>query len=185
MKQKALLLLLAGLAGAGGGWLFTETVLRDKSAVETVPAPSPAALSLIGQARPDFSLGSTSGEIIAAADFDGQVLLINFWATWCKPCREEMPMLSDLHERMNNRGFTVLGIALDDVQQARDFLDELGILYPNAVGGADVMATAVLFGNQVGLLPYSVLIGRDGLVRWTRLGELEASELEARVTALL
>jgi len=111
--------------------------------------------------------------------------LINFWATWCKPCREEMPMLSGLHNRMSGKGFTVLGIAMDDVQQARDFIDELDISYPNAVGGADVMDTSVLYGNRAGLLPYSVLVDRQGIVRWTRLGVLEIPDLEARINALL
>lgn len=182
-KTTILLLIIAGLAGAGGGWLVTEKILKDKP-----PAGSEAAVGaseLVGNLRPDFSLGSTSGEIISAADFDGQVLLINFWATWCKPCREEMPMLSGLHERLAGKGFTVLGIAMDDVQHAREFVDEFQITYPNAVGGVDVMATGVLYGNHSGLLPYSVLIDRSGIVRWTFLGELESSELEAQINGLL
>jgi peroxiredoxin len=94
-------------------------------------------------------------------------------------------MLSGLHETMKDQGFSVLGIALDDVEQARDFVEELGISYPNAVGGADVMAVGVNYGNRAGLLPYSVLIDRQGLVRWTSLGELKADDIEARITKLL
>ncbi len=183
MKHKVLLVLLAGLAGAGGGWLFTETVLIDKTVAG--PDPSPAIEALLGQRRPDFSLGSTTGAVLSASDFDGQVLLINFWATWCKPCREEMPMLSALHERLSGQGFQVLGIALDDVRQARDFVAELGIRYPVMVGGADVMATGVSYGNRAGMLPYSVLVDREGIIRWANLGALEMSELDARIEALL
>jgi peroxiredoxin len=182
-KSRWLLLLVAGLLGAGGGWWFTDAVLKEpKSAVAS---QSPSADSLIGQQRPEFSLGSTTGDMISAGQFDGKVLLVNFWATWCTPCREEMPMLSDLHENMKDQGFSVLGIALDDVDQARDFVEELGINYPNAVGGADVMAVGVKYGNRAGLLPYSVLIDREGVVRWTSLGELEADDIEARITDLL
>jgi peroxiredoxin len=177
-------LLVTGLAAASAGWLFTETVLKDK------PLPqfqdnTPTAEELMGQIRPDFSLGSITGEILTAADFDGQVLLVNFWATWCAPCREEMPMLSDLHERLAPQGFQVLGIALDDVQQARDFIEEMDIHYPVMVGGADVMTVGVMYGNRAGLLPYSVLIDRQGVIRWTSLGELEAADLEARIEELL
>ena len=188
-RSRLLLLLITGMLGAGAGWLFTETVLKDQDEPLSGAGPTademPTAGEMIGQTRPDFSLGSTTGEIINASDFDGQVLLINFWATWCVPCREEMPMLSALHERLTGQGFQVLGIALDDVQQARDFVDELGINYPNMVGGADVMATGVLYGNRAGMLPYSVLVDRQGIIRWNKLGELEATDLNARIEQLL
>ena len=182
-RYRLLFILVVGLAGAGAGWLFTETVLKDEP--PQLQDPAPAASEMVGQAMPDFSLGSTTGDIVTAGDFDGQVILINFWATWCAPCRAEMPMLSDLHERLSGRGFQVVGIALDDVQQARDFMEELQIHYPVLVGGADVMAVSVAYGNRTGLLPYSVLVDRQGIIRWTRLGILELSELEARIEAVL
>ena len=182
-RSRLLFILVVGLAGAGAGWLFTETVLKDEP--PPLPEPAPAAGEMVGQAMPDFSLGSITGDIVTAGDFDGQVILINFWATWCAPCRAEMPMLSDLHERLSGRGFQVVGIALDDVQQARNFIEELQIQYPVMVGGADVMAVSVAYGNRTGLLPYSVLVDRQGIIRWTRLGILELSELDARIEALL
>ena len=185
IRNRLLFLLVAGLAGGAAGWLFTETVLKEKQALPQFQDTAPTAAELLDQLRPDFSLGSTSGAILTAADFDGQVLLLNFWATWCAPCREEMPMLSDLHERLLPRGFQVVGIALDDVQQARDFLEEMNIHYPVMVGGADVMAVGVEYGNRAGLLPYSVLIDRQGIIRWTSLGELETADLEARIEELL
>ena len=94
-------------------------------------------------------------------------------------------MLSDLHERMAGQGFQVVGIALDDVQQARDFVAELDIRYPVMVGGADVMAAGVSYGKRAGLLPYSVLVDRQGIIRWTNLGELEKADLDARIDELL
>ena len=184
-RSRLLFILVVGLAGAGAGWLFTETVLKDEPPSPPFRDTAPPASELIGQAMPDFSLGSTTGEIVTAGDFDGQVILINFWATWCAPCRAEMPMLSDLHERLSGRGFQVVGIALDDVQQARDFIEELQIQYPVMVGGTDVMAVSVAYGNRTGVLPYSVLVDRQGIIRWTRLGILELSELDARIEALL
>jgi thiol-disulfide isomerase/thioredoxin len=121
----------------------------------------------------------------SASDFDGRVVLINFWATWCVPCRAEMPMLSDLHQDYQGQGLQVVGIAMDDVQQARDFVMELGIAYPVLVGMADVMATGRVYGNRSGLLPYSVLVDRSGVVRWTHLGELSEADLLARAQPLL
>ena len=94
-------------------------------------------------------------------------------------------MLAYTRDFLKVDGFEVLGIALDDVQQAREFIDDLDIRYPNAVGGADVMAVGVLYGNRAGLLPYSVLIDRLGIIRWTSLGELNEEELNKRIEALL
>jgi len=183
MRHKILLLIVAGALGAGGGWMFTEKVL--KAGQGSQPAAPPQVSEMIGVQRPDFSLGGTTGEMINSADFDGRVLLINFWATWCKPCREEMPMLSNLHDRLEARGFAVLGVAMDDVAQARSFIEELGIRYPNAVGGVDVMMMGSAYGNQAGLLPYSVLIDREGVVRWNSLGALELSQLTENIEKLL
>lgn len=141
--------------------------------------------SVVGTHRPDYTLGSGSGERISAGDFDGQVVLVNFWATWCKPCREEMPMLVELHHEYQDKAFQIVGIALDDVQQARDFAAELGIDYPILVGTTDVMGVVRLYGNLSGVLPYSVLIDRDGIIRWTRLGELKDDDLRRRIQDLL
>jgi peroxiredoxin len=141
--------------------------------------------SVVGDPRPDFTLGSSTGEKISASFFDGTVTLVNFWATWCKPCREEMPMLASLHKIYAPSGFKVVGVAIDDVQQARDFAAELGVTYTILVGSIDVMAMAQSYGNLSGVLPYSVLIDRSGIVRWTHLGELHENELTGRIEALL
>lgn len=141
--------------------------------------------SVVGSLRPDFMLGSGTGEQVSASSFDGSVTLVNFWATWCAPCREEMPMLVDLHRAYAGFGFQVVGVAMDDVQQARDFATGLGVDYPILVGTADVMAMAQSYGNLSGSLPYSVLIDRDGVVRWTHLGVLEKADLAKRIRKLL
>ena len=94
-------------------------------------------------------------------------------------------MLSRLHERLAPRGFQVLGIALDDVQQVRAFLEELDIQYPNAVGTVDVMAMGTRYGNRAGVLPYSVLLDREGIVRWSHLGEVKEDEISALADDLL
>lgn len=94
-------------------------------------------------------------------------------------------MLTEVHEAYETAGLSIVGIALDDLQQARDFVASLGIDYTILVGGADVMAAGAAYGNRAGLLPYSVLIDRQGVIRWTHLGELERGELESRLAPLL
>lgn len=94
-------------------------------------------------------------------------------------------MLSELHQQLSDGGFSVLGIALDDVAPAREFLAELDIRYPNAIGTVDVMAVSALYGNHTGVLPYSVLVDRDGVIHWSNLGEVHRKEVEALIEELL
>lgn len=94
-------------------------------------------------------------------------------------------MLMELREQHAAQGLEVVGIAMDDVQRARDFVAELGIEYPNLVGATDVMAAMQLYGNASGTLPYSVLVNRAGEIAWVKLGILERPELEAEISALL
>jgi peroxiredoxin len=178
-RGQALILAAVALLGMAGGFL-TFRHLDSGSA----PASAPVA-DIVGAVRPDYTLGASDGRLVSPSEFDGSVVLVNFWATWCKPCIKEMPMLSDIQETMGQQGLQVVGIALDDVQRARDFAAEIGVEYPILVGSTDVMVVARNYGNLSGMLPYSVLIGRDGVVRWTHLGELVESELKSNIQALL
>ncbi len=140
---------------------------------------------LLGQRRPDFELVDMTGAAVSAADFDGQIMLVNFWATWCKPCTEEMPMLVRLQNSYADRGVQVVGIALDDPHKARKFAADLGINYPILVGTTDTVLTGRRYGNRSGMLPYSVLVDTNGMVRWVYLGALKQQELEAQIESLL
>ena len=182
------MIIVAALA-AGAGFAAFQFI-GEGSASEAVTTPNTPAVDLrgdglVGQRRPDYTLGSVDGSIVSADEFDGQVVLVNFWATWCAPCREEMPMLMAFREDHRAKGVEVVGIAIDDVAAARGFVDELGIEYPNLVGSTDVMATIRLYGNASGALPYTVLVDSDGIVRWTRMGVLEEEDLESRIQAIL
>ncbi|HLF30454.1 MAG TPA: TlpA disulfide reductase family protein [Xanthomonadales bacterium] len=185
-RHVILLLSLALLASLGGVLAWRLVFMSPQPGAEQALVAAPqGAQDLVGSPRPDFTLGRVDGEWVSAADFDGRVVLVNFWATWCKPCREEMPMLVELDHAYAEADFQVVGIALDELQQARDFAAELGVDYPILVGSTDVMAAVRLYGNLSGVLPYSVLIGRDGIIRWAHLGVLEKTELVQRIQELL
>ena len=132
---------------------------------------------IVGQAQPGFSVGNSTGDIVTAADYNGRVLLLNFWATWCEPCRREMPMLAELQAQYGTRGLQVLGVAVDDPQKAREFAREYGISYPILVGMGDVMEMNAAYGNTDGVLPYSVLVDRNGIVRWQYVGEIPLDDI--------
>jgi peroxiredoxin len=140
---------------------------------------------LVGSQRPDFRLGSSNGDFVTPADFSGKTLLINFWATWCVPCRHEMPMLMDLQKKFGPGGLQVIGIALDDVQSTRNFIEEYGITYPILVGSTDVMETSFAYGNMENVLPYSVLVDKKGIVRWQYVGEIQHEEITRLLEAYL
>jgi len=189
MRAKAVILVfsIALLASIGGALAYRMVYFQapPQGQQGIADAQTATAQNVVGMRRPDYTLGNSSGKLVSAADFDGNVVLVNFWATWCKPCREEMPMLVNLHHDYELQGFQVVGIALDDVQQARDFATELGVDYPILVGSTDVMAMASVYGNLSGVLPYSVLIDREGIITWAHSGVLKEQELIRRIRELL
>ena len=180
------ILVLVSLAALLAGFYLSATLIPetpDKN--QSLSSVSPANSKLVGSQLPTYELLSNTGESVTNTDFAGNTVLINFWATWCLPCREEMPMLMELHEAFSERGFRVLGIALDDTQQVNRFIEEYGISYPILVGEADVMATSAAFGNMTGVLPYSVLVDKLGIIRWQYAGEISHDEISDLLKKLL
>lgn len=181
-RHVILLLSVALFASFGGALAYRQVFFTApaQSYQESV-SQQKSGLNLVGERRPDFTIGSDTGEFVSAEAFDGKLTLINFWATWCAPCRKEMPMLIDLYQDYSGQGLEVVGVAMDDVQQAIDFAKELGVNYPILVGSTDVMVMVQSYGNLSGVLPYSVLIDRDGIIRWTHAGELTRKELTQQI----
>ena len=168
--------------------LLSGFYLSARHFSEPIATPQPASIRLgplLGNIRPDFQLASNAGEFISPADFSGKTLLINFWATWCAPCRQEMPMLMDLQRKYASSGLQVVGIALDDAQGVRSFVETYGISYPILVGSEDVFETSVAYGNDEGVLPYSVLIDKTGVVRWQYAGIIQHAEITKLLSEFL
>ncbi len=192
-SQRALMLALgviAVLAGAAAYWAYGVAQREaDKPVVATpgagVMARPAIDKSLLGQARPAFSLSDLDGVVQDVAQWDGKVVLINFWATWCPPCRKEMPAFVELHEQYAADGFEIVGIAIDDAEAVRDFIDTLGVNYPILVGDLDASEVSRLYGNHLGALPYSVLVDRDGTIRFIKPGELTHDVLDSELQRLL
>ena len=181
MSRQFLALLAVAVLAAVGGY-FAAMQFAPQS--DTGPSSGPEA-NPVGMYRPDFEHADLDGRQVSAANFDGKVVLVNFWASWCEPCVEEMPMLSRLQEEYKALGLQVLGIALDDEGHAATFASELSLSYPVLLGDTDVVVTSRRYGNATGMLPYSVLIDRKGVLRWSRLGVLEEEALLDIIVPLL
>lgn len=188
MKPAVLAMAAVAVLAAAGGYFVAMNL--DGGAAPQRSLQQDLALNvkqpneLLGKRRPDFELRDTAGKTVTADDFHGRPLLLNFWATWCKPCVEEMPMLSELQLAHEARGLRVLGIALDDPARATDFAAKIGVVYPVLVGQTDVVLTGRRYGNSSGMLPFSVLVDRGGIIRWTHLGALDRAAVEEQLQKL-
>jgi peroxiredoxin len=135
------------------------------SSLATVASASPDAL--IGQPAPDFALRTFSGENLRLSENLGDVVIVNFWATWCGPCRQEMPLLDEIQAKYHRAGMVLLSVNLDDDQQrAAEFARTLKISYPVLIDEHKDVARAF----QVGTMPATVLIDRSGVIRYVSDG---------------
>lgn len=115
----------------------------------------------------------------------GRVLVVNFWATWCAPCREEIPVFVRLQERLGARGLQFVGIAIDQAEKVAAFAREFGINYPLLLGGLDTMELMRAAGNRAGVLPYTLVFDRKGELAGRELGGVKEARVLELVTPLL
>lgn len=131
---------------------------------------------------PDFSLGGLNGQPVRLADFHGKVVLLDYWATWCAPCKIEIPHLIELQKKYGPQGLQVIGISMDDgLKPVKSFAQELGINYPVALGDVKV---AEAYGGVLGL-PVVFLIDRQGRIYRKLPGVSDMQSMEADVRSLL
>ncbi len=129
--------------------------------------PVPASADLKGKPAPDFALRSLDGKNRRLSEMRGEVVMINFWATWCGPCREEMPLLDRIYQQYRPVGFQVLGVNVDEAgSRAGDMAKSLGVTFP--VLFDDDKSVSRLY--DIGSMPMTVLIARDGTVRYLHKG---------------
>ena len=169
-RGNSLILALAVLAAIVGGIIQHQR--------QTPAAGGDVDTSMIGQPMPALVLPDLQSRQHPLTAYLGRRLLLNFWASWCGPCLEEMPALNQAQQKFGDHGAIVLGIAMDEPDRVRAFLATHPVSYPILLGQLTPPRTSLQLGDTREMLPYSVLIDADGRILATHAGTLSASQLE-------
>jgi len=174
--------LMAGLGGIASHLYYNQSPSPDRE----IPAPveDPETLEP-GAHRPGFALTDIEGVTRNVDEWDGMVIVLNFWATWCPPCRGEIPEFVHLQEKYAEQGVRFVGIAPEEAGPVRDFASEFHINYPLLIGQGDVIRISEEYGNTIGALPYTVIVDRQGRIAHMQRGPLPGEKAESIIQSLL
>lgn len=179
----AALSLLIAAAAAGVGYLgfgalsrtAPEAAVAPSSAAPVPDATAAAVTRTIPKSLPDFSLQTLEGPSRALSSFTDPILVVNFWATWCAPCRREIPLLRELRQTHRSDGVEVIGVAVDFRDDVIRYATEIGIDYPLLIGEQDGLEAARAFGMEL-MLPFTVFGDAKRRLVTLKIGELHADE---------
>jgi len=172
-KNFVAVILLAGLFVAGIATYFLQ---NQRQQVETQPFVD-AAPRVLAE-RLDFSLPDLNGNVRKLSDWDGKARLVNFWATWCAPCRREIPLLKSTQETHAGNNLQVIGIAVDFLEPVQVYAEETNFNYPILVGQEDAMAAAEASGIEFIGMPFTMVVAPGGELLKTHIGEIVESHIE-------
>ena len=176
-------IVLICIAAAVAGFAISSRIQQNKledqySVTKTREAPDDVT-------RPEFQLTDLDGKLRNIKEWDGKVILLNFWATWCPPCRDEIPAFINLQNKYGASGFQVIGIAIDQMELVQGYSDSMGINYPVMVGEDEATEITMQYGNRLNVLPYSVIIDGNSMIRFIKRGEITENEVEELIEPLL
>lgn len=172
MTRKLLIAALLVAAAAAGYLLRSQLQDQDVAAINT---------AAVNEQRLEFTLADLDGVPRDFAEWDGKPRIVNFWATWCAPCRREIPLLKDTQDKHGNDGLQILGIAVDFVEDVKAYAEDAQFNYPILVGQDDAMAVAETSGVPFIGLPFTLIVAPDGRMLGAHMGEIHAEQIETIV----
>jgi len=181
IRHPAVALLLAGIATLSAG--YGVHLWLDSKPGEAPPAGQSHRKPL--EELPNFSLPDLDGRPRFSQEWLGKVLVVNFWATWCPPCRHEMPQFIELQKSHGSRGLQFVGIAIDSLEPVKEFAKSIGVNYPILIGEIDAISLSESLGNRFSSLPFTVVFDRSGKRVFVQVGEVSRQTLEERALPLL
>ena len=179
LRQLLIYLALATLA-ITTGFMLRVQLMGGSQSVLPGDAIQQGAKAILAANLPDVQ-----GENQAVSQWQGNVIVVNFWATWCTPCREEIPEFIEAQKKFRDQGLVFVGIAIDQTDKVKMFSEEFSINYPVLVGSLNTWALLEAAGNRQSALPYTVVINRSGEIVETYLGRVNLKKLEKLVIPLL
>lgn len=141
--------------------------------------------SVPSSSLPEFGFPDLSNRQRSVSEWRGKVLLLNFWATWCPPCREEMPELIALQKQYSEKGLQVVGIAIEDKDPVSEFLDFVDMNYPILIAGDAGLPLARQLGNTMGAVPYTLVVDRQGRIVYSQPGQVTKDKMQQIIEPLL
>lgn len=163
------------------GMLVFQFTQPENSNTHTSSENKPSSATqetILGQLRPAFTLPDLQEQKHSVDEWDGKLLLINFWASWCPPCIKEMPALDALRIKYQNQNFEILGVAVEPAAEVSLFLDKSPVSYPILYGEINADRIAKQYGNTIGSIPFSALIDQNGIIIEHYFGEIDIPALE-------
>jgi thiol-disulfide isomerase/thioredoxin len=160
---------LAAIAGVGTAWWRGRH--EGNAALESVQEPVPGFWSQQWK--------TPQGQTLSMSSFQGKPLLINFWATWCPPCVEELPLINDFYSKNKSSDWQVLGLAVDSPSPVLKFLEKTPLAFPVAMAAMGGVELGRSLGNLTGGLPFTVVISAQGAVLQRKMGQVHAADLQA------
>jgi thiol-disulfide isomerase/thioredoxin len=155
--------------------LVGATTLTTKQPVETQLVVNSTLNA--SSSRPEFSLPDLDGKLKNIKEWDGKFIVLNFWATWCAPCRKEIPEFIELQNKYADVNLQFIGVAIDNAVSVNQFAMELGINYPNLIADMQGVELAKQYGNTLGVLPYSVIINPEKQIIFKQVGLLSGKQI--------
>jgi thiol-disulfide isomerase/thioredoxin len=189
--MKASVYAVVAVVAAAAGFLIYRHVVEPRVADAPVatpaaPASAPAAeeAGTLPATLPDFTLGDLTGAPRSIRSWPGKSMIVNFWATWCAPCRREIPLLREVQKNHGGEGFQVVGVAVDIREDVAKFVQEIGIDYPILVGEQDGLDAVNLFGQGSIGFPFTVFTDNQGRIVLFHLGEIHKEQADVLLGAV-